>query len=515
MTSKPFRARVRAKMSVTGWMTWVPRFIVVTVLIQFSCDVDRRSPLTSVDAGPLSGGGSGSTSSPSGAGGQAPDADAPDDIGEVIEPEVLVTPVPPGGSCTALGPPCSSSTCVAGICTVQCDPIRPEAARSPLNSCAIGQACSVGTDGTRCRALEATAIPGANCARDEDCNSGQFCGQAGQCRQYCVEQADCATGVCGLFREPRFSGGIEVGACSEGPCDPSHPQRPREGLGACPPGQNCRSTSTGESYCEAAGTDAFHQPCAGDSCAPGLFCGTGSLAGACNRYCIDATDCPANERCEAFTTPSFSGTAPVGFCRSVCDPVNGQSPTPPLTSCETGFACNAADEGGSYCRLEGFATQYGVCASNVDCAAGFACGTISDACVPHCFGNEDCATGACNPFSPPQFAGARAVGSCAEICDPVSPQTPRAPLAACPTGFRCHAGNADGLSFCGRAGPSRAGAACAESSNCAEGHYCSASVCRQYCYTDADCDSGSCAEAVTSNAIAGTFSVFTCALVAP
>lgn len=461
------------------------RYLLVAALLPFACQVDDRTPgLASVadgaGEGGSAGGGSGMfPSAAAGSGGRAPNSELSE--GQPIH-------FLPG---------------------LACDPIHPQAPRAPLEACAVGLACSAGPEGSRCRAAHAAAAAGASCLGDEDCGTGLFCGQSGQCRQYCIDSADCSVGVCGLFREPRFAGDLEVGFCSTGPCDPSNPQRPRETLAACPEGQACRAPDMGESYCEPAGSGQFQDPCSADSCAPGLFCGDG----ACNRYCLEAADCPSGGVCEPFPGTRFAGTLRLGFCASVCDPVHAEASTPPLTSCEAGLACDASDAGGSYCRRAGFGTLYSPCATNVDCAAGYVCNTNSNSCVQYCFGDEDCATGACNPFGPPLFAGARSVGSCAEICDPVSPQAPRAPLASCPSGFRCQAGGANGLSHCARGALLRSGASCTESLECAPGHACelNALTCRQYCYADADCDSGSCDEAA-SVGLAGTVDVFVCDL---
>ncbi|HKO90643.1 MAG TPA: hypothetical protein VJU61_05800 [Polyangiaceae bacterium] len=466
----------------TGWGTWIRHVVLVAAAAQLGCGVDARSVVVggSGTGGAGAAGTGDAAANPAGAAGAS--------LGEAAD------------AATELGP---------------CDPVRPQTPRARLDACRAEDACSAGPQGSACRTANATAGEGATCAGDRDCGSGLFCGESGVCRQYCFDSADCTAGVCGLFREPRFAGGVEVGFCSTGACDPSSPQRPRESLGACPAGENCRAAADGASYCEPAGTDAFHEACEGDSCAPGLFCGTGSFAGACNRYCIEDSDCTSGDVCAYFATAVFTGSLQVGFCASRCDPVNPRAPAPPLASCEAGFGCVPRTTGDSYCIRAGLGTLYSSCDATMTCSAGFTCASVSDVCTPYCFGSDDCAVGVCEQFSSPLLAGARSVGFCAEVCDPVDPQLPRAPLAACPDGFRCQARTSEngGRSYCGRAGQLAAGAACTENSECGSGYFCSTgSGCVQYCYTDADCDSGNCADDVAATAFAGTFSVFRCAL---
>ncbi|HKO92034.1 MAG TPA: hypothetical protein VJU61_12815, partial [Polyangiaceae bacterium] len=488
---------------VMGQRWW----FTLALLAQLGCGVDAREPTVAISAvgpaeneagPPAAGGSSGVDASTLGASGASSDLDT----------------VEVGGACTPSGLPCAAGSCVEGVCALACDPLRPTEPRGAFAACAAAEACSAGPQGSRCRLANVMGSVGAACSSDADCGAGLFCGESGQCRQYCFDTADCVAGTCGLFREPRFTGDLEVGACSTGPCDPSHPQRPRETLSACLQGLNCRPDETGVSFCEPAGTDAYHQPCTGDSCAPGSFCGTGSFTGVCNRYCIDDTDCPDGGVCGRFATPLFAGALEVGFCGSRCDPVQPQSPEPPLTGCDVGWGCSGSDEGASYCYPAGTGTQHSLCASNADCAPGYRCGGTSDACRRYCFEDGDCESGSCSLNVPALFAGSLSVGNCAELCDPVRPQAPRPGLAVCPTDFRCQAAGASAGSYCGRAGLLRAGEACTQSSECAPGFFCSDTTnsCRQYCYVDADCESGSCAEDATPNSFAGTgtFPVFFC-----
>jgi hypothetical protein len=133
------------------------------------------------------------------------------------------------------------------------------------------------------------------------------------------------------------------------------------------------------------------------------------------------------------------------------------------------------------------------CSDGSTCQAGFGC--FGGLCKRYCATLSDC----------PSVGGVRScdqttwssdnsnilgVMACERVCDPAHPQSPKAPLLACPKGFNCSS-DASGLSYCFQASPLPAGSTCTVEGDCPAGSYCTTSgSCTRYCLANSDCSSG-------------------------
>src|SRR6185503_17294379 len=109
-----------------------------------------------------------------------------------------------------------------------------------------------------------------------------------------------------------------------------------------------------------------------------------------------------------------------------------------------------------------------------------------------------------------RVAGDASVGNCAEVCNPLHPQSGEGGFGVCPDGFNCIPAN-DGRTACFRIGGLQryercGGQPCAAGLGCVGGG--SFKICSQFCLTDADCPTGRCRQ---GGLRAGETPVGTCA----
>lgn len=203
--------------------------------------------------------------------------------------------------------------------------------------------------------------------------------------------------------------------------------------------------------------------------------------------------------------------------RCCVPPAVGGTCNIPACGCPAGQVCYPNTKAtGLTCVASTGLTDGTTCLGKTDvCAEGLGC--FGGMCSPYCETVSDCPTvdgaRACDQTYWDKDQPIDGVSVCSRVCDPVTPQKPRSPLLACPVGFGCAAGDSNpGASDCIRqAGTLTAGATCSTTSDCAPGHYCSTgSLCYKYCYTSADCPTGSSCGFFASPRYAGTAQVGAC-----
>ncbi len=194
-----------------------------------------------------------------------------------------------------------------------------------------------------------------------------------------------------------------------------------------------------------------------------------------------ATPCSTGQQCYAgqcCTPPAAGGNCtPYPSCGCASGQVCYPSSTTQSMAC---FTANNLAEGAD-------------CTGGLSCQAGLGC--FGGTCKRYCGSTGDC----------PSIGGVRScdqtvwssdktdilgVMVCERICDPAHPQSPTAPLVACPSGFNCSS-DTGGVSYCFKASPLAAGSTCAAEADCPAGSYCTTSgVCTRYCLSAGDCPSG-------------------------
>ena len=218
------------------------------------------------------------------------------------------------------------------------------------------------------------------------------------------------------------------------------------------------------------------------------------------------------------TNIGTGGATPTGTGGSSNDcpapPVGGVCNQFPACGCSVSQVCYPSE---SVHAMACYATDNlteGADCTNGMCAAGLGC--FGSVCKPYCNTDSDCssAPGArkCTQTAWQDGTPITGVSVCRRVCDPVHPQNPRAPLLSCPSGFRCAAySDTTGASGCGPAGSGTTGSACTAGSDCAAGFYCDgAGKCNAFCFTNADCNGGTCSLAFSPALFAGTYTVGYC-----
>ncbi len=278
-------------------------------------------------------------------------------------------------------------------------------------------------------------------------------------------------------------------------------------LGAVPagcwsPGTVCSTvtncgTSAAPSYA-ACSTPGYHPDCGGTNCVPdstgvdgGNLRGDGSADGMLDVRTADALGCP---------TPAAGGTCNVF----------------PACGCPAGKICYPDTQATGLVCLATAGLGEGAACNGKGCAAGLGC--FGGVCKPYCQSDSDCpAVDTARECAPTYWDSTSTIAGvfvCVRVCDPVSPQSPRSPLLACPAGFGCSSAGTSypGASNCvQQPGTGVSDSACSEDADCTPGYYCSVGgTCIKYCYTSVDCPTGmTCVSFSTAN-YAGTVQVNHC-----
>jgi len=221
--------------------------------------------------------------------------------------------------------------------------------------------------------------------------------------------------------------------------------------------------------------------------APPLTC-EGGQAG-CGGRCVDlqsdalncgrcANACGAGKQCFA------------GQCCST--PAAGGNCNLPACGCAAGEVCAPdVEASGLKCVKSDELTEGSGCTQQTPCAPGLGC--FGGVCKRYCGSEADCPlVSGVRECLQTVWLSNRPIGGvlvCRRICDPVNPQSPQAPLLACPAGQGCFPALAPGASDCtGQLGTLTIDQACVNAFDCAPGLFCSLSkVCLKFCSTDADC----------------------------
>jgi hypothetical protein len=354
---------------------------------------------------------------------------------------------------------------------------------SDQGACPSGYVCSVSNSDP----LPVCVTKPSSCSSKSTfyCRSSQTCWNS---EVACSTVVDCGSGRHGACHSSglRFDCSTDqcVSGSSGGPSDCTDPDFP---VYCAPSGSlpftcwpstvecssitNCGTASAPDYH--ACATAGYHPDCAADKCISntGTSCSPPAAGGTCNPF--PACGCAAGQVCYPDTQA-------------------------------TGMTCGATSGLG-----EGAA-----CTNAKACAAGLGC--FGGVCKVHCLSASDCRSvdgvQACDTTywdSDNVIAG---VYVCAQVCDPVSPHSPRSPLTACTAGRGCNP-SPTGASGCqSQPGPGVAGSACSDYQDCAPGYFCDTNgkTCIKFCYTASNCPSGMTCQPFSTPLYAGKTQVNYC-----
>ncbi len=309
----------------------------------------------------------------------------------------------------------------------------------------------------------------------------------------------------------------------------------------------CGSDSSSGYYCPASAT-CWQTPIA---CSTVINCGSGNYSACASEGYV--ADCSGSDKCRSATAGSggsgsggssgtgsssggggsslggSSGTAgasgrggsggsggaggTTGTCPAPA--AGGKCNVLPACGCPTGQVCYPDTQAtGLTCMTTGGLTEGADCTKKL-CAAGLGC--FGGVCKKYCQSDSDCTAvdtaRSCEPTYWDSTNIIAGVSTCARVCDPVSPQSPRSPLLACPVGFGCYPMDSfPGASNCEpKSGTGVAGSTCKADSDCTPGFYCSkGGSCYKFCAIDADCPTGKTCNPWTTPNYAGTTSIGGC-----
>jgi hypothetical protein len=215
------------------------------------------------------------------------------------------------------------------------------------------------------------------------------------------------------------------------------------------------------------------------------------------------------------TSASAGSSGSTSACSLSDLPSRGSCNVLPACGCPAGNVCYPATESlGLICTVDSKLGNGADCSSAVACASGFGC--FGGICSKYCEFDSDCPmvdmTQGCLQTYWANGDEITGVSVCAEICDPVSPQRPTAPLVACPPGFGCSA-DIWGDSSCEKqAGTGVTNSSCTDDTDCVPGYFCDTTglSCVKYCYTINDCPTGTTCGSFSSSYYAGSSEVGYC-----
>lgn len=295
---------------------------------------------------------------------------------------------PPGTACTAVaksdggvgGTSCASNVCVSGVCCSTACGGPCQRCDSPAGTCSNAAA---GTAVGACGAYLCNGGPGCptSCASDANCAAGYRC-QGTQCVPKASQGQGCDAGV-----QCQASLSCVSGYCCASSC-----------TGACqtcasPPGTcSVLGAGTAPVACQGFVCDGVSgtcpTSCTGDpQCLPPLKC----LGGTCKASFDAGVACTVNTACASTFCRNgvccASDCGPCGDCATTPGTCSPRSAGTEVAGCP-GYACDGAS---SACPTS--------CASDAQCAAGFAC--TAGACVAKlqpaatCTRDGECGTGHC------------------------------------------------------------------------------------------------------------------------
>ncbi len=275
--------------------------------------------------------------------------------------------------------------------------------------CTSAAMCS---DGIACNGIERCELSRCVAGTPVSCDDGVTCTV-----DTCVEPGTCAytpnDAVCPAGQMCTATG-CRSGACAETPCRLTPPQC------GCAAGQGCYVEGTTR-LCATAGTGMGGSACTTNAqCAAEYECVNFSRgatpASMCSRMCATDAQCGGG-LCIYTLNDGAGGTIPgLMLCSRPCDPVN-------QTGCATGLFCTLFQETAGSMRAftdctapAGGGTQFAPCATEADCAAGFAC--IDAGFGPQCShwcrypGGTCPSLATCTGFTTPVIVGGVEYGVC-------------------------------------------------------------------------------------------------------
>lgn len=284
----------------------------------------------------------------------------------------------------------------------------PTDAGSDAGGCTSAAECS---DGIACNGIERCEFSRCVAGTVVTCDDGvactvDTCVEPGSCT-YTPNDSVCPSGqMC-------TSTGCRSGSCAESPCRLTPTQC------GCAAGEGCYVTGTTR-MCATAGTGTSGTSCTSNAqCAAEYECvnfSAGTPASMCSHMCATDSGCGGG-LCIHTLDDGTGGTIPgLTLCSRPCDPVN-------QTGCAAGLFCNLFQEAAGGMRLftdctgpAGGGTQYTPCATDAECAAGFACidGGFGPECSHWCrYPGGSCPSGAlCTGFTTPIVISGVTYGVC-------------------------------------------------------------------------------------------------------
>jgi hypothetical protein len=214
------------------------------------------------------------------------------------------------------------------------------------------------------------------------------------------------------------------------------------------------------------------------------------------------TTCPTGQECLS------------GQC---CAPpaAGGNCTVYPLCGCPSGSVCYPSSTTHAMaCYTATNLAEGADCTGSSICQAGLGC--FGGVCKRYCLSNSDCPSiggvQSCDQTTwSSDSTNILGVMVCDRVCDPAHPQSPKAPLLSCPTGFNCSS-DAAGASYCLKASPLPTGSTCTTEADCSAGYYCTTGGgCQRYCLSNSDCTAGTtCQFTWSPSEYAGSYMVGFC-----
>lgn len=382
------------------------------------------------------------------------------------------------------------------------------------------------------------------CSTKSQCPSGYFCGSDGAGSKVCFKP--CTTGTCASGYVCSNDGVNTVDVCLEksstGCATGESYYCKQAGLCwsdpvACSTITNC-GTAASPDYL-ACTTSGSRPDCATAKCAGGSGGASGKIdagAGGAGGGKIDGgvgdagsdasvkdagggkdalvSDAGLKDASTACATTCSTGQQCLGGQCCATPAAGGECNHDPSCGCSSGKICYPSNLTHAMACMTGNNLAEGAdCSSGATCQAGVGC--FDGLCQRYCNSDTDCplvggVQGCLSTRWSDTDAVIPGVKFCARVCDPAHPQSPTAPLLACPAGFNCQSDPA-GVSYCFKSSPLPSGSTCTSSQDCSPGSYCTVGgACNRYCLGNLDCPNGQTCQSFSTAAKAGSFAVGYC-----